>query len=461
MHPRGGITDELANLLGGTGRALREAAHFACHHSKPAPLLARTGRLHRSIERQNVGLEGNAVDQLRDFANAHRRRLDLLHGLGHAVHRAAAALAHRRGLAGQLHRLAGRFRGQLDGAGDLLHRCGGFLQVGRLRLGAGRQVAVVLGNLDGSHLHLVTLVARIAHDRLQVHAELGQGFFQVADNAAVLDVHALRQVARGQPVSLPHQLQQGHHRHAVGKARHGAGEHQRHAPGNGSAHVHGLPADQCSPKRQDQYGQCSKHQAAQHARHQQRTTAPPGIHAHRAARTQHVYLAARCLFGAQGLVKALGILNLLARGLCAHGHVARGLIPIHEGRDIRHHPVEVSVLAPVLDRSRPGLAAGDGLPHVAVGLFGHVGMAHDVVRLAQQLLALVAADFDEAGVAVEDAPLQVGGGNQGLPPGKRVLLRADGQIRSHEALLFRKCRVSITPGCRRRQEMRQHYVAMP
>ena len=63
MHPRGGVTDELANLLGGTGRALREAAHFACHHSKPAPLLARTGRLHRSIERQNVGLEGNAVDK--------------------------------------------------------------------------------------------------------------------------------------------------------------------------------------------------------------------------------------------------------------------------------------------------------------------------------------------------------------------------------------------------------------
>ena len=63
MHPRGGVTDELAHLLGCTGRALREAAHFAYHHSKPAPLLGRTGRLHRSIERQNVGLEGNAVDK--------------------------------------------------------------------------------------------------------------------------------------------------------------------------------------------------------------------------------------------------------------------------------------------------------------------------------------------------------------------------------------------------------------
>jgi hypothetical protein len=45
----------------------------------------------------------------------------------------------------------------------------------------------------------------------------------------------------------------------------------------------------------------------------------------------------------------------------------------------------VAVLAPVFHQALPGVAGLDGGPKVAKGLLGHVGVAHDVVRLAQQL----------------------------------------------------------------------------
>jgi hypothetical protein len=41
---------------------LRQITHFGCHHRKTSSLLTGTGRFNGSIQRQNIGLEGNAIN---------------------------------------------------------------------------------------------------------------------------------------------------------------------------------------------------------------------------------------------------------------------------------------------------------------------------------------------------------------------------------------------------------------
>jgi len=97
----------------------------------------------------------------------------------------------------------------------------------------------------------------------------------------------------------------------------------------------------------------------------------------------------------------------------------------------------VAVLAPVLDQAGPGPAGFDRGPEVAEGLFRHVGVAHDVVRLAQQLVTAVTADGDEILVAVGDAAFEVGHRDQGLVFGKGVGLTRDRLVVAHGALEIR------------------------
>ncbi|MNM60868.1 hypothetical protein D3C81_721610 [compost metagenome] len=76
----------------------RQRPHLIGHHGKTTPLLAGTGRLDRGVERQQVGLLGNALDHFEHIANgvdlgteavdtgtgrlrSHRQLLDTLHAL--------------------------------------------------------------------------------------------------------------------------------------------------------------------------------------------------------------------------------------------------------------------------------------------------------------------------------------------------------------------------------------------
>ena len=56
------VADQRLDLLGRVGAALRQAAHFGGHHGKAAALLAGARGFHRRVQRQDVGLEGDAVD---------------------------------------------------------------------------------------------------------------------------------------------------------------------------------------------------------------------------------------------------------------------------------------------------------------------------------------------------------------------------------------------------------------
>ena len=81
-------------------------------------------------------------------------------------------------------------------------------------------------------------------------------------------------------------------------------------------------------------------------------------------------------------------------------------------RDIGTDPVVIAVLRAILDDAHPRLALLDGVPHVPEDAWRHVRMAHQVVRLTDQLLPGETADLDEGVVAVGDLAAEIGRGNQ-------------------------------------------------
>jgi hypothetical protein len=69
--------DQITDFLGSTATTLSQTAHFRRHHGKAAALLARTGRFHCRIQRQNIGLECDAFDYLGNLAYLARGLGDL------------------------------------------------------------------------------------------------------------------------------------------------------------------------------------------------------------------------------------------------------------------------------------------------------------------------------------------------------------------------------------------------
>jgi hypothetical protein len=91
----------------------------------------------------------------------------------------------------------------------------------------------------------------------------------------------------------------------------------------------------------------------------------------------------------------------------------------------------VAVLAAVLHQRRPGHALAQGVPHVGESLGRHVRVAHQVVRLADQLLRGEAAGVHESRIGVNDVALRVGGRQQGAAFVELVLALGHGLVVSH------------------------------
>jgi len=128
LDPRRRVLDQALDFAGGLRAALRQRTHFARDHGKTLALFARTRRFHRGVQRQDVGLKGDAVHHPDDFADAPRAVGNALHALHDFLHRLAAALRQPGGAFGLpagLVRVAGR---HLDGVRQLGHVGRGLLQ---------------------------------------------------------------------------------------------------------------------------------------------------------------------------------------------------------------------------------------------------------------------------------------------------------------------------------------------
>ena len=129
-------------------------------------------------------------------------------------------------------------------------------------------------------------------------------------------------------------------------------------------------------------------------------------------------------------IQGLGLRHFMPTGRGAHRHVAGDLAGFQHRRHVGPHPVMVAVLATVLHQRGPGLAGLERGPHVAKGFGRHVGMPHQVVRLADQFVAAIAADLDEGRIAVGDAAFQIGGRHQDVAFGKFVFTLRDWKVLS-------------------------------
>ena len=425
----GGI-DQGADFLGSARAALGQGTHLARHHGKASSLFAGARGLHRSVERQQVGLEGDAFNQPDDFIDLGRGLLHLAHGSTQLLHGPAAAGRHLAAPLTFLRHLGGSVGRLPHGAGQLLHRCGGLLQAAGLRLSARRQVVAALCDFCGRFGEVAHLGAHIAHHGPQVDLRLLQALHQALQGLGEVCAHGRSEVAARQvgPEAARFGNAAPHHR-LEAPQHYCAAQHKQR-----SAHQHSrLALHSERIGHQGHQGHAQQHQG--HALHE-RQLRNALHHAAPARALKHAGLQLQagapgsCL-GPHLRVKLFSGRAFLRAGLGAHRHVATRLAAFHDGRDVGTDPVVVTVLAAVLHQPRPGLAPPDGAPHVAVGLGRHVGVANDVMGLADQLLHTIATHAHESLVAVRNFALGVGTGDQQLFTRVVVVLLRDWQVDAH------------------------------
>lgn len=114
----------------------------------------------------------------------------------------------------------------------------------------------------------------------------------------------------------------------------------------------------------------------------------------------------------QGPIGLGGSLLELGVGLAAHRLVAAYLAVLVDGGDVGVDPVIAAILAAVFHHSPPGVALLEAIPEVGEGGLGHVGVANQVVVVADQFIDLVTGDAAEGGVGVGNDAAQIRGGNE-------------------------------------------------
>jgi hypothetical protein len=121
LDPLDAGADQALDLAGGVGAALGQVAHLAGHDGETTALLAGARGFHRGVERQDVGLEGDAVDGADDLGDLAAGGRDVGHVADHLGHHLAAVLGGRGRRADQLIGGAGRIGRLVHRAGELLH----------------------------------------------------------------------------------------------------------------------------------------------------------------------------------------------------------------------------------------------------------------------------------------------------------------------------------------------------
>jgi len=202
LDARGRVFDQALDFFGGLRAALRQRAHFARHDGKAFALFAGTRRFHRRVQRQDVGLKGNAVDHAHDLADAARAVGNTLHALHDLVHRLPAAL-------GQLGGAFGLPAGQVGIACRHLHRVrqlrhigGGLLQRTGLARGTVGHVCPARGDFARARVDFFNAMAYRGHRRRQARLHAAHGGIQHADFVVAARGDGAGQVAVGDPVEV-------------------------------------------------------------------------------------------------------------------------------------------------------------------------------------------------------------------------------------------------------------------
>ncbi len=144
------VLNQVLDFLGRGGAAAGQIAHFGGYHGEAAALLSSPRRLNSCIQCQQVGLEGDFVDDRDDIGNLLAGRRDGVHSFHRILNHVPAFLGMLGRFSGQSIRTLGIFGILAHRGRHLLHAGSGLFKVGRLLLGALGEVGVALGNFLGA-----------------------------------------------------------------------------------------------------------------------------------------------------------------------------------------------------------------------------------------------------------------------------------------------------------------------
>ena len=139
---------------------------------------------------------------------------------------------------------------------------------------------------------------------------------------------------------------------------------------------------------------------------------------------------------AEQAIRCFGGLDLLPGRLPAHRHVTDDLVVFPDRRGGRQHPVEIAILAAVLDQTGPRPAILEIAPEIGIGFGRHVRMTHDVVRLADQLILGETADIEKILVDVGDQAFEIGLGDDQAVRRQGDFVLGHRLVVTHESALF-------------------------
>jgi len=225
-----------------------QVAHFVGDDCKPASCFTGTCRFNRSVQRQQVGLLGNAGDHFENLADVHGlaiKRFYIAAGgadhRGQLSHRLDIALNHLLTVFGQMPRIAGLVGGLrgitrdflscgaqfIDGSSHAVGAVGLFVGVDHRRVGCADYPQCYFIHLLGGRGHF-------ADGRVNTLHEAVERITQDAELIVVLDGQATRQVT-----------------FAVGDVLHGAGHHMQRLQQDANQHAQQGNDDHYSNDRGD------------------------------------------------------------------------------------------------------------------------------------------------------------------------------------------------------------------
>jgi hypothetical protein len=181
---------------------LRKCPHFGIDHGKTAAGVASPGGLHRSVKREDVGLEGDAVDHTEYLPHLLRTLLDAPDAFDRSAHRRLPRDSIRVRTSGPLIGLLRLIGVVAHGVQQGFERGTGLLQAGSLRFGTLRQRSGILGRLDPAHGDQFCFAADASHHLRKLMGEQAALFAKRSQFVAPRQRHVPHQIAVAQRIQL-------------------------------------------------------------------------------------------------------------------------------------------------------------------------------------------------------------------------------------------------------------------
>ena len=158
-------------------------------------MLTGARRFHRRVQRQNIGLERNSIDQVDNVGHPVGGLVNQAHFAGHLLHHLTVVFDHRGGIGRKVGRFTGMRGGIFHRGGDLLHRGGSLFNGAGLLFRACGQILVPGDNLRGSAGDILRAGLHLLHNVQQTRLHLHQGMQQQARFVFAVWRNAARQIA--------------------------------------------------------------------------------------------------------------------------------------------------------------------------------------------------------------------------------------------------------------------------